>query len=124
MISHDERVTDIDLSGTYVASFDFRAERRIRLKSDHSFEMYSVYWNNLRTTPASEVRESSGRDVGRWTRKGGAVVLVSATGTSSSFQIEPDGEAVCLVAGKLRYRMISATQRAKAEPSENKGDGR
>ena len=99
-------VVDTDLVGRFEASFDFRAEARIHLKSDHTFEMYSVHWRNLRTNPASEVRESSGHDSGQWSLKGGTVVLISRNGVSTSLKIEVDRDALFLIRDKLRYRML------------------
>src|SRR5258706_14590566 len=49
-------VVDGDLAGTFEASFDFRAEARIHLKSDHTFETDSLHWRTLRPRPASESR--------------------------------------------------------------------
>ena len=99
-------VANADLYGTFGASFDFHASARIRLKSDHTFEMYTASFSYPPTTPPSAVAESSGHENGRWTLNGKSVVLTSKTGTSQSLEVRFDQGVLFLVRGKLRYRML------------------
>jgi len=103
-------VVESDLAGMFGASFDFHAEARIHLKTDHTFETYTVSWRYPRTTPRNVVPESSGHDSGRWALKDGTVVLVSANGVSSSLKIHIDRETLYLIRDQIRYRRLYAKE--------------
>ncbi len=99
-------VGDEEVVGTFAATADLHAESRVHLKRDHTYEMYTLLWHRLRSTPAGEVPESIGYESGRWTLKGRTVLLTSTEGRSLSLQFEHDAGASVLIRGKFRFRML------------------
>jgi hypothetical protein len=101
----DEIASDGSLAGVFGASLDLHASARLRLKSDHSFEMYTQGWG----WPKPEIgaiSESGGPVLGHWRRNRNSVILNLADGRTRVLRVLVDHDVLILTEKNFRYEKL------------------